>query len=281
MTSITFQTLIISLCCRYADFISGLPIKPLCDDVSEVPLSPADRLRLVHTYITCIPADGGLGVTPGSPDWDLVESIFALHNRTFNDSWIRTWTPREIASVELTRIREQVRHNNISLVGSLLIHYWQFGDAVALYFAFLSSYTKALVFPAALGLIFSVLSTYTSGNPTSYAYEYSPIYSFLLFLWALTFVEWWRTHEHVLALRFGTRGADRVEKNRAHYVPGLSWWKRELRVLASVPVILVFAGILTALLTGIFVLEAFVTQLYTGPGHKYAVCLLDFPYIII
>jgi hypothetical protein len=51
---------------------------------------------------------------------------------------------------------------------------------------------------------------------------------------------------------------------------------RELRVLASVPVILLFAGILAALLTGIFVLEAFVTQLYTGPGHKYIVCPFTF-----
>lgn len=148
----------------------------------------------------------------------------------------------------------------------------QFGDAVALYFAFLSSYTKALVFPAGLGLLFSLLSTWTSTSSTSYAYEYSPLYSFLLFLWALTFVEWWRAHEHVLALRFGTRGADRVEKNRAQYNPGLPWWRRELRVLASVPVIMVFAGILAALLTGIFVLEAFVMELYTGPGHKYIVC---------
>ena len=148
----------------------------------------------------------------------------------------------------------------------------QFGEAVALYFAFLSSYTKALVFPAGLGVVFSLLSTYSSS--TARTFEYSPIYSFLLCLWALAFVEWWRAHEHVLAIRFGTRGADRVEKNRVEYKPGLSWWIRELRVLASIPVILVFAGILAAILTGIFVLEAFVTELYTGPGHKYIVCLL-------
>lgn len=96
---------------RHVDFISGLPIKPLLDDVSAIPLSPAERLRLVHAYITYTPADGGLGVTPGSPNWDLVESVFPLHNRPFNDSWIRTWTPRQIASVELARIREQVSCN--------------------------------------------------------------------------------------------------------------------------------------------------------------------------
>jgi anoctamin-10 len=44
-----------------------------------------------------------------------------------------------------------------------------------------------------------------------------------------------------------------------------------MRIVASVPVILMFSAILAALLTGIFVIEAFVTQLYTGPGHKYVV----------
>ena len=44
-------------------------------------------------------------------------------------------------------------------------------------------------------------------------------------------------------------------------------------MVASVPVILLFAAVLAALLTAIFVFEAFVTHLYTGPGHKYIVSL--------
>lgn len=77
--------------------------------------------------------------------------------------------------------------------------------------------------------------------------------------------------ERLISLRFGTRGSFRVEKRRAQYDPKFSWWKRELRMLASVPVILGFAALLFALMTGIFVFEAFVTQLYTGPGHKFIV----------
>lgn len=100
---------------------------------------------------------------------------------------------------------------------------------------------------------------------------YSPVYSTLVFIWSVVFVEWWRVRERILSLRFGTRGSFRVEKRRADYIPGFSWWKRELRMVASLPVLLLFAGVLAALLTGIFVLEAFVTQLYTGPGHKYIV----------
>ena len=42
-------------------------------------------------------------------------------------------------------------------------------------------------------------------------------------------------------------------------------------MVASIPVIILFGIVLAGLLTSIFVFEAFVTQLYTGPGHKYIV----------
>lgn len=143
---------------------------------------------------------------------------------------------------------------------NILTLLFQFGDSVSLYFKFLHSYTRALIFPAILGASF-----YLFGSP------YSPLYSTILLLWSIIFVEWWRVQERLISLRFGTRGSFRVEKRRAQYTPGFPWWKRELRMLASLPVILLFAGILFALLTGIFVFEAFVTQLYTGPGHRYLV----------
>jgi hypothetical protein len=50
-------------------------------------------------------------------------------------------------------------------------------------------------------------------------------------------------------------------------------------MVASVPVIVFFGVVLAGLLTSIFVFEAFVTQLYTGPGHKYIVSLL--PHVLM
>lgn len=119
---------------------------------------------------------------------------------------------------------------------------------------------RALIFPAVLGSIF-----YFFGQP------YSLLYSTLLLLWSITFVEWWTIRERILSVRWGTRGSAKVEKMRASYQPGFPWWKRELRMVASIPVIFFFGVVLAALLTSIFVFEAFVTQLYTGPGHKYIV----------
>ena len=227
---------------RHSDFLSGLPVNPAAN---SQPLSPAERIRLVHSYITSTPKDGSLGISPDAPEWDLVESIFPLHDREFNEHWIRAWKPRNKPSVPLEKIRDQ------------------FGDSIALYFAFLSSYTSFLIVPAILGLIAHFLFP-----------PYAPIYSILLCIWSMAFVEWWRIHERILSLRFGTRGSFRVEKRRVQYKPGMAWWGRELRVLASVPVIILFAGLLSAILTVIFVFEAFVTELYEGPGKQLIVSVV-------
>lgn len=74
-------------------------------------LTPADRLRLIHSYVTSATQDGGIGIVPESSDWDLVESAMALHDREFNEAWIRSWTTKQILSVKLGMIREQVRLN--------------------------------------------------------------------------------------------------------------------------------------------------------------------------
>jgi len=224
---------------RQSDFLSGLPVTPVS---TSHPLSPADRTRLIHSYITSSPKDGGLGVSQDSPDWDLVESIFSLQDKQFNEVWVRAWKPQNIMAIQLEKIRNQ------------------FGDSIAFYFAFLGSYTHFLAFPAIAGVI-----AYYFLPP------YSPIYSILISIWSISFVEWWRVHERILSLRFGTRGSFRVEKRRAQYKPGMRWWVRELRIIASIPVILLFAGVLFAMLTGIFIFEAFVTQLYEGPGKQFIV----------
>ena len=210
-----------------------------------LPVSHAERIRLIHSRITSTPKDGGLGISPDAPEWDRVESIFPLHDREFNEHWIRAWQPSHRATMKVEKIRDQ------------------FGESIALYFAFLSSYTYFLIVPAILGLTAHFLLP-----------PYAPIYSILLSIWAITFVEWWRIHERILSLRFGTRGSFRVEKRRIQYKAGMSWWVRELRVIASVPVIVLFAGVLSAILTAIFVFEAFVTQLYEGPGKQLIVSIV-------
>ena len=193
----------------------------------DLGVTPAERILRVHELITT-----GLGIVPQSKDWPHVESLMALHDANINND------------INIEKLR------------------FQFGDSVALYFSFLSAYTRALLFPSILGLIF-----YLFDDP------YSPIYSSLLLLWSISFTQWWSIRERILSVRWGTRGSFNAEKSRAGYIPGFPWWKRELRIVASIPVIIFFAAALASLLMAIFILEAFVTVLYTGPGHQFIVCL--------
>ncbi|KAF8586456.1 DUF590-domain-containing protein [Ramaria rubella] len=244
---------------RHADFLLGLPSSTLpghTRDFTESPLSHADRLRIVYSYVTSLKSEGGLGIIPGVQEWPRVDSILAIHDHAFNQSWITTWTRRRlgfnVGADQLNKIRDE------------------FGEAVALYFAFLSSYTQALFFPSAIGILFWALSS-----------PYSPWYSAILTIWSIWWVEWWRIREKVLSVRWGTLGSFRAEKRRPEFrgQEGKSaegrlettfpWWKRELRMATSLPIILFFAAILAALLTAIFVFEAFVTRFYQGPLHQY------------
>jgi len=245
---------------RRSDFLHGLPMSNASSFVDPQQLSPANRLRLIHDYVTSSPQDGGLGIVPCS-EWDLVDSVMALHDRKFDQTWIHSLT-HELSPFDVGKIREQVclKYPNHLTLGPNATP--QVGDSVALYFSFLSSYTKALTFPAILGIAFYLFST-----------SYSPLYSSLLLIWSIAFVEWWRIRERILSLRWGTRGSFLAEKHRVEWTPGSPWWRRDLIVAASIPVMFMFAGILAALLTAIFIFEVFVTDLYTGPGHTFVVSL--------
>ncbi|KAJ8509490.1 hypothetical protein ONZ45_g8349 [Pleurotus djamor] len=216
------------------------------------PLAPADRLRLVYKFVTAPPADGGLGIVPTPGEWDLVEDAMLLHDKEFNDNWIRTWTRKMTTEGQLARIRDM------------------FGDSTALYFAFLRAYTTSLALPATLGGIFYFLEK-----------PYHPAYAFCLLIYSTLFTEYWRVAERVFTARFsppesfpqsasknGPASALTRDKALRQSTSGITWWRRDLRVLASFPIIALCAAALVILITSIFVYEAFITQLYAGPGRK-------------
>ncbi|KZP01835.1 DUF590-domain-containing protein [Calocera viscosa TUFC12733] len=241
---------------RTEDFLHGVnaaSLPALEQPVDAAPLTPADRLRLLHSYITTSALDGGLGIAPGASGHERLAGIMALKDKQFERAWIRSWTMSRLgvwmSDTELARVKDE------------------YGEAVALYYAFLSSYAHALIVPTLLGV-----------GIWYFKLPYSPLYAIPLCLWSIFFVELFRLRERTLAVRWGTRNAERVERRRAEFkgtisedgVESFPWWQREVRVLASVPVILGESIILGAILTAIFVFEAFVTQIYTGPGHAYA-----------
>lgn len=69
---------------RHSDFLFSLPTSQLPFSAKEFTLdslTPAERIHLVHGYMTSMPTDGGVGIVPLSKDWIRVESVVALHDR--------------------------------------------------------------------------------------------------------------------------------------------------------------------------------------------------------
>ncbi|CBQ69260.1 related to IST2-Plasma membrane protein that may be involved in osmotolerance [Sporisorium reilianum SRZ2] len=238
---------------------------------SPLHLTPASRLRLVDALLT-LPnlashavrdAEGksqvpsGAGLRLGLAEFPHLVDMSAIHDPTYNSAWVKRWSHTSptkafygVGLEDLDSIREH------------------FGEDVALYFGFLNFYFQALAPAAVLGLSFWLL-----GRP------YSPIYSLGLVTWSCLFVELWRMKERKLAVRWGTLGVSEVDRRRHDFVPRATridpateepeevfeWWRRELRVILSLPTVAFFASVLAATMTLMFVVEIFITQLYHGP----------------
>ena len=74
-----------------------------------ISLSPAERSRLIYLYISSSKNDGGLGVTPGAPDWPRIESVIVMHDQHWNDKWIKKWSTSLDVDASLDQLRAQVR----------------------------------------------------------------------------------------------------------------------------------------------------------------------------
>ncbi|GAP87271.2 putative plasma membrane channel protein [Rosellinia necatrix] len=244
---------------RLQDWLYGVRTSALEKDVAKVfenePVTEAERLRLVYLLITKPKNDGGAGITPKSGQWEMVTSIFPLHDHTFNSAWIKTWSTKYFLDEEdLDRIRDK------------------FGESVAFYFAFLQSYFAFQVFPAAFGFaVWLILG------------RYSWLYAFVNSLWSVVFFEWWKKKEVDLAVQWGVHNVSRIQHPRAkyqwdyetpdpvtgelvkHYPP----MKRLKTQLLQIPFAIACVLVLGALYIFCFGIEIFLTQVYDGPFKSY------------
>ncbi|KAF8477055.1 calcium-activated chloride channel-domain-containing protein [Kalaharituber pfeilii] len=248
---------------RVKDWLHGIrpaaPDKETQKSLDKEPVTDAERLRLVYLLLTLPEGEGGAGITPKQGEWNLVESIFALHDRSFNKEWLKRWsTSWTISPTELDALRDK------------------FGEKVGFYFAFLQNYFAFLIFPAIFGA-------------TSYFLlpAYSPLFALANGLWSIIFVEWWRRQEIDLGVRWGVRGCAKIQNKRAAFqpdgvvedsvtgqrVPVFSAWKRLARQSLQVPFALIAAGILASLFAAVFGIEVFLSEIYNGPGKSVLVFL--------
>lgn len=221
------------------------------NSIISQPLTEAERIRIVHHLITSPREEGGAGITPKYGQWENVESLFPLHDHTFNKEWIKKWATMTFLKVEdLDEIRNR------------------FGEKVAFYFAFTQSYFAFLIFPATFGFSCWVLLGH-----------FSLVYAVINSLWCITFVEYWKRQEVDLGVRWGVKGVSAIQEPRREFkhekeakdpitgetVQVFPATKRLTRQLLLVPYAVLASLALGTIIATCFGIEIFLSEIYNGP----------------
>ncbi|KAK7420858.1 hypothetical protein QQZ08_010187 [Neonectria magnoliae] len=244
---------------RLQDWLHGVRASTPDSDVAKAlqdePVTEAERLRLIYLMITKPKNEGGAGITPSKAKWKHVHSVFPLHNHAFNKAWIKKWSSKyTVDQDDLNDIRDK------------------FGENVAFYFAFLGSYFRFQVVPAAIGLsAWLVLG------------QFSSFYALCCSLWSVVFFEYWKKQEVDLAVQWGVRGVSSIQQSR----PEFEWeheaedavtgepvkvyppLKRVKTQLLQIPFSVACIIALGTLIVTCNSLEVFINEVYTGPGKAY------------
>lgn len=109
--------------------------------------------------------------------------------------------------------------------------------------------------------------------------SYPPLYALVLAIYSSVFLATWKIRERKLAVQWGVRGCESVAVGglrpqyvRAHKVKSIdephtkSDLVRDSKVIFSIPIIITCGAALGVVLMTIFMIEAFVGQLWDGPG---------------
>lgn len=240
---------------RVRDWMHGVrnevPSADVKQSLQAEPLTEAERLRIIYQMITNEKQEGGAGITPKKGDWVNVESIFALHNHTYNKEWLKKWSTQWFLTVQdLDDIRNRL------------------GEKVAFYFAFTQTYFMFLTVPAGFGLGAWLL---LGSN--------SPFYAIFISLWCIVFVEFWKHQETDYAIRWGVRGVSKIERKRPTFqyekevkdpVTGevqqvFPATKRLQRQVLIAPFAVLATVLLGSLIAVAFGIEIFISEIYDGP----------------
>ncbi|KAI1890080.1 hypothetical protein AGOR_G00169530 [Albula goreensis] len=225
----------------------------------------------------------------------VVQSVFPLHDKTRLNSLAKSWySKKHLWGQPLDSINEY------------------FGGTVAFYFSFLDFYTWALVPPALLGLLLTFLlpgggaravggaegeaeavpKEDDDDGPSVSGHMVQAVFSML---WSTVVMELWKRRGSSLSYKWGTLHlSERFAEPRPgfHGTVGYSPitdrleplfpdWQRKLRVgLVSVPVVVLFLGLVVLGITGFYSGEAMVQGLHASHGTFLTAGLLYVPSLI-
>ncbi|CAJ0755811.1 22378_t:CDS:2 [Entrophospora sp. SA101] len=241
----------------------GVAVTDHHKDRIDVSLSDAERLRLVHDIITSYD-DECAGINPKLDGFELVESVFPLHDRNYNKNWIKAWSTKWLINDEdLNRLKDH------------------FGEKIAYYFAFLQYYTIWLILPTVAGLFVNFIVP-----------NFTILFAIFNIVWSVAFTELWRQKERKLAISWGVYNYHQVERKSPHFrpvvdprsgeeLPHFPKSRRVLRKIGVLPVIALFALTFVVVLVFYILFEVIMTEFYIGPFRDQLVYLPTIAYCLL
>eukprot|EP00004_Rigifila_ramosa_P028023 TRINITY_DN9359_c0_g1_i1.p1 TRINITY_DN9359_c0_g1~~TRINITY_DN9359_c0_g1_i1.p1 ORF type:complete len:810 (-),score=146.53 TRINITY_DN9359_c0_g1_i1:6-2435(-) len=239
---------------RLLDWMSGVCTAQHV--VEDVQISASERLRVTHHLLTS--AEHANVVAGG-----LVESLYPIHDETFNHEWVRAWATKWLVTDgDINTIRDH------------------FGEQVALYFLFLRFYTHALALPALLGLLVSVLVLVFGLETLSEQLFLSAPAALVVVVWAIVFLHYWKREcNRVVAGMWLIGDLSSVDEKRPEFkpstfikdpvtaetIPHEPEYKRWLKRCVAIPVALFVLVCLVFVFAGILSFEIYMKEHYRGP----------------
>ncbi|XP_033634933.1 anoctamin-8-like isoform X1 [Asterias rubens] len=196
----------------------------------------------------------GQAIVPKLLSRGIVSQVLPLHNSDTLKSLKTTWVQAFFRNQPLDDICEY------------------FGVKIAMYFAWLGQYTKALFFPALLG---AILTFYTTSDQASEDFNFV-IFTIFNIIWATLYLESWKRRGAELAYHWGTIDSkhELIDDPRPLYTgdpqispvsgcmePHYPAWKRNLfRYFVTLPIILLCLIVTFGIMLSIFELQEFINR---------------------
>jgi len=210
--------------------------------------TPCDKTRLVFSLIS---SDFSLGWLQAE---GLLQDHFCMHDILHNRRLLKSWAT--LSALFHPQPLQLVRN--------------YFGEKVALYFAWIGFYCRAMIWPAVAGC-FCFLAGWVSDQDGKKVLALS--FAVFLAIWASLFDHLWSRNERKLAWSWGTVDSSETEEQRAEFqgppakdpVTGQEIKGREgtlgtLKRMLSFSVLAVFVTAVIAAVIGIFIYRAILIQ---------------------
>jgi len=171
----------------------------------------ADRVKIVHELIESLSV-----LKPGVESSYLARSLNELlkfpqkdvaikyHKLFLFDTLRNHGLVEDIAPIHSNQQKAHICHEVFRLKLSTPVHAIRdyYGEEVAFYFAWMTFYIKALMFPAMSGLIVFIIRAIR--GDTIDTDIFTPFHGLVTFIWAILFVQFWSREEQRLAYKWGT-----------------------------------------------------------------------------